>query len=206
MNGKPETTGAQISIGAGTARAIALAMLVAVLGCETAPQAPAAVEDRSAAPGAAVPGAAAPAPGAVEARPVPGAELASRAEPDAAARALRDPASPLSKRAIYYDFDKYDVKDDYKPVVDVHARYLRENPGARMLIQGNTDERGGREYNLALGQRRAEGVRRLLILLGAREEQIEAVSLGEEKPRAAGSNEQAYAENRRSDILYKGEY
>jgi peptidoglycan-associated lipoprotein len=75
-----------------------------------------------------------------------------------------------------------------------------------MLIQGNTDERGSREYNIALGQRRSDGVRRLIILLGGREEQIEAVSLGEEKPKAQGTSEDAYAQNRRSDILYRGEY
>ena len=75
-----------------------------------------------------------------------------------------------------------------------------------MLIQGNTDERGSREYNLALGQRRSEGVKRMLLLLGATEAQVEAVSLGEEKPKAAGSNEAAWAQNRRSDMLYGGEY
>ena len=75
-----------------------------------------------------------------------------------------------------------------------------------MLVQGNTDERGGREYNLALGQKRADAVKKMLILLGAKEEQIEAVSLGEEKPKAQGSNDEAYSENRRDDILYQGEY
>jgi peptidoglycan-associated lipoprotein len=98
------------------------------------------------------------------------------------------------------------VKDEYKPMVEAHARYLRENGGTRMLIQGNTDERGSREYNIALGQRRAESVKRMLLLLGGREDQIEAVSLGEEKPRAAASGEQAWAQNRRSDMLYPGEY
>jgi peptidoglycan-associated lipoprotein len=106
----------------------------------------------------------------------------------------------------FYDFDKYDVKDEYKPMVDAHAKYLRENTGTRMLIQGNTDERGSREYNIALGQRRAESVKRMLLLLGGREDQIEAVSLGEEKPRATGSGEEAWAQNRRSDMLYPGEY
>ena len=76
----------------------------------------------------------------------------------------------------------------------------------KILIQGNTDERGSREYNIALGQRRADGVKKMMILLGVNEVQIEAVSLGEEKPRAQGSTEDAWAQNRRSDILYPGEY
>ena len=120
--------------------------------------------------------------------------------------ALKDPSNILSKRSIYYDFDKFDVKDEYRPLVEAHAKYLRDNPGARMLIQGNTDERGGREYNVGLGQRRSDGVKKMLILLGAKEAQIESVSLGEEKPKSQGSTEEAWSQNRRSDILYNGEY
>ena len=119
---------------------------------------------------------------------------------------LTDPSSILSKRSIYYDFDKFDVKDEYKPMIEAHAAYLRDHPEAKVLIQGNTDERGSREYNVALGQRRADGVKKLLLLLGAKEDQVEAVSLGEEKPKAQGTSEEAYAQNRRCDILYKGEY
>ncbi|HWA39435.1 MAG TPA: peptidoglycan-associated lipoprotein Pal [Burkholderiales bacterium] len=120
--------------------------------------------------------------------------------------ALKDPNNILSKRSIYYDYDKFDVKDEYRPLIEAHAKYLRENPGAKMLIQGNTDERGGREYNVALGQRRSDGVKRMLLLLGAKEAQIESVSLGEEKPKAPGSDEAAWAQNRRSDMLYGGEF
>jgi peptidoglycan-associated lipoprotein len=120
--------------------------------------------------------------------------------------ALKDPNNILSKRSIYYEFDKFDVKDEYRPLVEAHAKYLRENPGAKMLIQGNTDERGGREYNVALGQRRSDGVKRMLMLLGARESQVESVSLGEEKPKSSGNDEAAWAQNRRSDMLYGGEY
>jgi len=120
--------------------------------------------------------------------------------------ALKDPNNILSKRSIFYDFDKFDVRDEYRGLVEAHAKYLRDNPGAKMLIQGNTDERGSREYNVGLGQRRSDGVKKLLILLGARESQIESVSLGEEKPRAEGHSEQAWAQNRRCDILYNGEY
>ncbi len=120
--------------------------------------------------------------------------------------ALKDPANILSKRSIYYDFDKFDVKDEYRGLVEAHAKYLRENPAARMLIQGNTDERGSREYNVGLGQRRSEGVKKMLMLLGARDNQVEAVSLGEEKAQDPGHNEAAWAKNRRCDLLYSGEY
>ncbi|HYI87380.1 MAG TPA: peptidoglycan-associated lipoprotein Pal [Burkholderiales bacterium] len=120
--------------------------------------------------------------------------------------ALKDPNNVLSKRSIYYELDKFDVKDEYRSLVEAHAKYLRENPSARMMIQGNTDERGSREYNVGLGQRRSDGVKRMMILLGARENQIESVSLGEEKPQSDGHDEGAWSKNRRSDILYGGEY
>jgi peptidoglycan-associated lipoprotein len=112
----------------------------------------------------------------------------------------------LAQRSIFYDLDQYDIKDQYKPLVEAHAKYLRDNPGRKMLVQGNTDERGSREYNISLGQKRSEGVKRMLLLLGVREEQVESVSLGEEKPRAEGHDEQAWSQNRRSDILHQGEY
>ena len=119
---------------------------------------------------------------------------------------LTDPGSVLSKRSIFYDLDSYEVADQFKELVEAHARYLRDNPNSKMLIQGNTDERGSREYNVGLGQRRSDGVKRMLLLLGAREAQVESVSLGEEKPRAEGQGEAAWSQNRRSDILYQGEY
>ena len=145
---------------------------------------------------------AAPAP-AVSGRQAPTVDVTKRGGGDAM---LKDPKSILSKRSVYFDYDKYDIKDEFKPVVEAHAKYLRENPGAKMLIQGNADERGSREYNVGLGQRRSDGVKKLLILLGAKESQIESVSLGEEKPRSEGHGDQAWAQNRRSDILYNGEY
>lgn len=118
-------------------------------------------------------------------------------------RELTDKNSPLSQRSIYFDLDKYDVKSEYQAVVANHAKYLVANPGYKVLIQGNTDERGSREYNLSLGQKRADAVKRSLTLLGAKEGQVESVSLGEEKPKNAGSDEAAWAENRRADILYR---
>jgi peptidoglycan-associated lipoprotein len=118
-------------------------------------------------------------------------------------RELTDKSSPLSQRSIYFDLDKYDVKSEYQGVVANHAKYLVANPNFKVLIQGNTDERGSREYNLSLGQKRADAVKRSLTLLGAKEAQVESVSLGEEKPKNAGSGEEAWSENRRADILYR---
>jgi peptidoglycan-associated lipoprotein len=119
---------------------------------------------------------------------------------------LTDPNSILSKRSIYFDLDRYDVAEQYRPLVNAHAKFLVENRQYKIMIQGNTDERGSREYNLSLGQKRADAVKRMMVLLGVREDQIETVSLGEEKPKAEGHNEEAWAENRRADILYVGEF
>ena len=108
--------------------------------------------------------------------------------------------SPDLKRSVYYEFDKYDIKPEYRALVESHARWLKANPQARLTIDGNADEQGSREYNLALGQRRAESVGKLMMLLGVRSEQIEAISYGEERPRASGHDEKAWSENRRSDF------
>ena len=118
---------------------------------------------------------------------------------------LKDPGNILSKRSVFFDFDSTAVKEEFKPVVSAHAKYLTDNRGRKVVVQGNTDERGSREYNIALGQRRAESVKKIMMLLGATDSQIETVSFGEEKPRAAGSDESAWAQNRRADIVYDGE-
>lgn len=118
---------------------------------------------------------------------------------------LNDPTSILSQRSVYYDFDSYTVKSEYRELVLAHARFLRDNPSASVMLQGNTDDRGSREYNLALGQRRADSVRNMMTLAGARDVQIESVSFGEEKPRTYGSGEAAWGQNRRTDIVYRGE-
>jgi len=116
---------------------------------------------------------------------------------------LNDPNSPLSQRSVYFDFDKYTVKEAYRPLVSAHSNYLNTHKARRIVIQGNTDERGGREYNLALGQKRAEAVRRSMALQGVSDSQMEAVSFGKEKPRAEGHNEAAWSQNRRADIVYQ---
>ncbi len=178
-----------------TCYASALALVLAA--CSGSPvdeQAPAGVEDRT----------------ATKAQP-PGPSTGPIAKVDVTSKNLtgQDPAvkmGVLAQRSIFYDIDNYEVKDQYKPLVEAHARYLRDNPGRKMLIQGNTDDRGSREYNIGLGQRRSDSVKRMMVLLGAREEQIESVSLGEEKPRAEGQGEQAWSQNRRCDILHQGEF
>ena len=106
-------------------------------------------------------------------------------------------------RIIYFDFDSYTVKPEFQQLIDGHARFLKANPNRHVSIEGHTDERGGREYNLALGQKRSEAVRRALVLVGVSDAQIEAVSFGKEKPAAQGSGEDVWAQNRRAEITYR---
>ena len=114
-------------------------------------------------------------------------------------------AGDISKvgRMVYFDFDSYVVKEDYRSVVDAHAKRLNADRKVRLSIEGHTDERGGREYNLALGQKRAEAVTKSLTLLGATEAQIEPVSFGKERPAVQGSDEAAWAKNRRAELKDK---
>ena len=111
--------------------------------------------------------------------------------------------SPDLKRSVYFEFDKYDVKPEYRSLVEANARWLKSNPKARLVIEGNADEQGSREYNLALGQKRAESVSRMMTLLGVRAEQVEAISYGEERPRSDGHDEKAWSQNRRSDFAQR---
>lgn len=171
----------------------AIAALTFLTACSTQPAAPeqgaAAVEDRK--PGAVGP--AAPAVASVGTNPYD-------------IRELKNPNSPLARRSVYFDYDSFVVKAEYQAQIEHHARFLAANTQMKMLIQGHADERGSREYNLALGQKRAEAVKRALMLLGAREDQVESVSLGEEKPACAESTEACWAQNRRGDMLYSGEF
>ena len=111
-------------------------------------------------------------------------------------------AGAINERTVFFEFDSNDVGEKYRPMLQAHAGFLSKNANSKMKVEGNTDERGSREYNLALGQRRAEAVKRMLVLMGARDAQIETVSLGEEKPRRTGKSESDYSENRRGDLLY----
>lgn len=137
----------------------------------------------------------------------PGKATGAGAESDQAAIALKlkDPNSPLSKRVILFDFDSSAIRDEYRGLLEAHAEFLKSNPAAKVILQGHADERGSREYNLALGQRRSESVLKAMSLLGAAEPQMEAVSFGEEKPVAEGHDEASWQQNRRAEILYLGE-
>ena len=174
-----------------------MVVLGVLVGCSSTPdeQKPATIEDRKPTIGDA--GKAAPV------KPTPEATARPTKPQTVGADPLKDPANILSRRSIFFDYDQFTVKEEFKPVVSAHARYLSQNRQARATIQGNTDERGSREYNLALGQKRAEAVRQMMRLSGAADSQIEAVSFGEEKPKALGHDEASWAENRRSDVVYQ---
>jgi len=118
---------------------------------------------------------------------------------------LRDPSNILSKRSVFFDLDSNAVKDEYRGLVQAHSRYLGDKRDSKIRIEGNCDERGSREYNLALGQRRAEAVKKVMTVLGVSDGRIETTSYGEEKPMSPGHDEQAWAQNRRADIKYAGE-
>ena len=112
-------------------------------------------------------------------------------------------ANGINQRVVYFDFDSYVVKDEYRGTVEGHAKALTADRKKHLAVEGHTDERGGREYNLALGQKRAEAVAKSLTLLGASEAQVEAVSFGKERPAAQGSDEAAWAKNRRAELNYR---
>ncbi len=135
--------------------------------------------------------------------PTPAPIAKVEAPPAAPIDPLNDPTNILAKRSVYFDFDRSVIHDTDVPVVEAHARYLVDHSGRAIRLEGNCDERGGREYNLALGQRRADAVRERLKVLGVSTARIETISLGKEKPRNSGHNEAAWAENRRADIIYR---
>jgi len=116
---------------------------------------------------------------------------------------LNDANSILAKRETFFDFDKSIVKEAYKPMVQAHGQYLAEHADRNVVVEGNCDERGSSEYNIGLGNRRANAVKKILVVSGAKADQISTVSFGEEKPRASGHNEAAWSQNRRADIVYK---
>jgi peptidoglycan-associated lipoprotein len=142
----------------------------------------------------------------VESRPDAGITRVEAGGPTGANLPAQLTSGVLAQRSIYFALDRYDVSEDYRGLLAAHAKFLVENRQFKVLLQGNTDERGSHEYNLSLGQKRAEAVKQTLLLLGVREDQVEAVSLGEEKPRAEGHDETAWSQNRRTDILYSGEF
>ena len=167
---------------------LALAVAFALAGCSTVKLDDIPVEDKS--------GANVTAPGTGG-----GQSSVAPVVTDSAAANQAGPANVA--RIIYFDYDSYVIKPDFQSLIEAHARFLKANGRRHIVIEGHTDERGGREYNLALGQRRSEAVRRSLSLLGVPEAQIEAVSFGKEKPAAPGATEDAYAQNRRAEIAYR---
>jgi peptidoglycan-associated lipoprotein len=115
----------------------------------------------------------------------------------------QDAAMQATTRVVYFDYDSFVIRSEFQSVIEAHARYLASDKSRKVVIEGHTDERGGREYNLALGQKRAEAVRKALSLLGVSEAQLEAVSFGKEKPAVLGSTEAAMEKNRRAEISYR---
>ena len=154
------------------------------------------------------PTAAAPAAAPAVVAPAPAAAAAPKTVSEAASTMKMlppylDPANALSKdRSVYFDFDKSDVKAEGMDVLKLHGMYLAANPALSVKVEGNADERGGAEYNLALGQKRADAVVKVLKTFGVKDSQLEAVSYGKEKPKATGHDEQSYAQNRRADLAY----
>jgi len=170
---------------------VAAGMLAA---CSSTPVAPDASSTATAAPAApSTPRAPA------SATPTPSSTVATVVLP-----AHKDPKSAIfTRRSVFFDYDDFSVKGEYGTVVEQHGRYLQANPALTIRIEGNADERGSTEYNLALGQKRAQAVVQALKIYGAKEAQMEAVSYGEERPTAKGADETAWAQNRRADIAYR---
>jgi peptidoglycan-associated lipoprotein len=154
---------------------------------------------------------------AMEQRGLSADELAAGPPPDERSRAYEDsgdlranqlddprndPSNPLSVRVVYFEYDSAEIKSEYRAVLEAHAKYLSSRSNAVVTLEGHADERGSREYNLALGENRAQSVRRLLSLLGASGAQIRTVSYGEERPAQEGHDESAYSLNRRVELVY----
>jgi peptidoglycan-associated lipoprotein len=168
---------------------VASAIALAVAGCSSVKLDDVPVENKNPAP---------------VTQPGAGGGAQSSVAPVVTDTAAANTAGPVNvARIIYFDYDSNAIKPEFQSLIEAHARFLKANGGRRIAIEGHTDERGGREYNLALGQRRSEAVRRALGLLGVADGQVEAVSFGKEKPVAPGSDEAAWAQNRRAEIVYR---
>lgn len=168
----------------------------ALAACSSTPVGSDASSTRPAAPQA---GTQAPAGPAASTAPAPAAGVTTAALP-----AHKDPKSAISReRSIYFDYDDFSIKGEFQGVIVSHGKYLQANPGLAVRIEGHADERGSAEYNLALGQKRAEAIMRALKLVGVKDSQMEAVSFGEERPQATGGDEAAWSRNRRGDVTYR---
>lgn len=177
---------------------VAVSVLLVLAGCTTQGdvQSPVPVEDRG---------------GAQAGAAQPGAEVGSGAETrgvtvggEFEGDPINAPAgSPLAQRVIYFDYDSNEIRPEFHEVLRAHGAYLASNPQVRVSVEGHTDERGSPSYNLALGERRADAVKKVLVLNGAGTDQVETVSYGEEKPASLGSSEDAWAQNRRAELSYQ---
>lgn len=179
-----------------------LAISAVLVACKSTPIKPAAVEDKS--PSAPIAANTTPDAGA-DTSAIKEAKIDSSDNGDDKNNPLKDPNNILSKRNIYFDYDSDAVKAEYRPIVEAHGKYLLAHPDTKMVVQGNTDERGTREYNLALGQRRSVAVKKALNLLGVQDKQIETISYGEEKAAQNCADETCFGQNRRADIVYEGD-
>jgi peptidoglycan-associated lipoprotein len=117
---------------------------------------------------------------------------------------LNDPSSPLSKRVFYFEFDRSDISEEDRRALQAHAEFLAQHPAITVVIEGHADERGTREYNMALGERRSKAISQLLVLQGGSKSQLQEISFGEERPVALGHDESAWSLNRRAELLYSG--
>lgn len=175
---------------------IAVLPLAVMVGCGTTP--------KSSAPTAADTMGAAPMVETAEAEEQGAVATGVASQTGFAGDPLDDPSSLLAKRVIYFDFDKSDIKGDFRDIIAAHAGYLAGHPGVKIVLEGHADERGSREYNMGLAERRANAVSRFLKVQGASGRQMDAVSYGEERPVAMGHDEASWRLNRRVEILYKG--
>jgi peptidoglycan-associated lipoprotein len=189
--------------------AIALMSFALLLAaCESTPvaepSAGAPVESRTVPPAGSGGAAAGAMPGGATASGTPQSQVASvdvaRGGSAAAAAGAGAALAAPAQRIVYFDFDSFVIRDEFKPLIDGHAKVLTAQRGRKLVVEGHTDERGSREYNLALGQKRADAVVRSLTLLGVQQGQVEAVSFGEERPAATASDEAAWAKNRRAEL------
>ena len=181
-----------------------LAVSVVLVACKSTPMKPATVEDKS--PSASTSGNTKPATDSgADTNAIKEAQIDSNASGDDKNNPLKDPNNILSKRNIYFDYDSDAVKAEFRPIVEAHGKYLLAHPDTKMVVQGNTDERGTREYNLSLGQRRSVAVKKALNLLGVKDSQIETISYGEEKAAQNCADESCFAKNRRADVVYEGD-
>ena len=167
---------------------VALATAAAFAGCATQGSEDAAKANTPTASRTAAP---APAPA-----PAPQASFALGTQ----SGGLRSLPTP---RSIYYEYDRAEITAEGKKIIEANAEYLRTHPGVKVVVEGNADERGSAEYNVALGQRRADGVSKIMTLLGINSDRIETVSFGKEKPKVTGHDESAWSQNRRSDIVFR---